>query len=372
MALNLKNDRPSKLGFGCMRLPVRNGRAAEIDYKTAEEMIDEAYIHGVNYFDTAYTYHEQKSEIFLGNVLKKYPRESYYLADKMPGWLVKKREDAAEIFNTQQKRCQTDYFDFYLCHALSHDKLDVYEKEGVYEFLYQKKNQGVIRNLGFSFHDTPEVLEMILDKYEWDFVQIQLNYLDWDRQEAKRLYEILKKRNIPCTVMEPVRGGALAQLCPEAVEILEKECPGRSPASWALRFAAGLPGVMTVLSGMSDEAQVKENINTLVTDFKPLSRSEQGVLMRARDIYLQVMTIPCTDCKYCSGCPEWIDIPKIFSMYNDYKISKHAETFKKDYQALGLANADACIRCGRCMRLCPQGIKIPERLKEISILTQSI
>lgn len=370
MKLNLKEMEPSKLGFGCMRLPLREG-SSDIDYEKAEAMIDYAYSRGVNYFDTAYPYHEQKSEAFIGRALKKYPRESFYLADKMPGWLVKNVQDAEKIFETQLERCQTGYFDFYLCHALSEENFKVYEEQGIYDFLKEKKAQGYIKNLGFSFHDTPDVLEYIVDKYEWDFAQLQINYLDWERQNAKKQYEILERAGLACIVMEPVRGGALAALCPEATEILEKACPGNSPASWALRFAASLPNVMTVLSGMSTEGQVIENVE-IMTDFKPLTDDEARTLNRAKKVYLEVMTIPCTNCRYCSGCPEWIDIPKIFSMYNDYKISKNAASFKEKYEKLGMSNAASCVCCGHCMRHCPQGIKIPDRLAEINQLLKTL
>ena len=216
------NAAPSILGFGTMRLPKLYPDKADIDYEKGEKMIDYAYAHGVNYFDTAYPYHEQMSEAFIGHALKKYPRDSFYLADKLPGWLVNTREDVDRIFEQQLDRCQVDYFDFYLCHALNKEAFKTYEKLDIYDMLAQRKADGQIRHLGFSFHDTPEALEYIIDKYPWDFVQIQLNYLDWERQDAKRQYEICQSRGIPCVIMEPVRGGTLATLSEESAAVLKK------------------------------------------------------------------------------------------------------------------------------------------------------
>lgn len=365
MKLQLKKAQPSLLGFGCMRLPLlAGGRPSDIDYAAAKHMIDYAYAHGVNYFDTAYPYHEQKSEDFVGYALSEYPRESYYLADKLPGWFVKTKEDVDKIFNTQLKRCQTEYFDFYLCHALSREDFKLYENLGIYDILKEKKAKGQIKNLGFSFHDTPEALAYIADKYEWDFVQLQINYLDWERQEAKRQYEILRERKLPCIVMEPVRGGALAKLCPEALKVLHEADPSRSAASWALRYAGSLPGILTVLSGMTTFEQVEDNVKTMM-DFKPLETDEYETLQMAKSLYLKLTTVPCTGCRYCMDCPSGVDIPKLFSIYNDYKISGYGSGFKSTYKALGSAGADSCIGCGKCMEHCPQSIKIPELMEQI-------
>ncbi len=358
------NASPSILGYGCMRLPKLWEDKPDIDYEEGQKLIDYAYAHGVNYFDTAYPYHEQKSEAFVGQALKKYPRESFYLADKLPGWLVEKKEDVSRIFETQLERCQVDYFDFYLCHALSREKFEVYEKFDIYSELKARKDRGQIRHLGFSFHDTPEALEEIIDKYEWDFVQIQLNYLDWERQDAKRQYEICCERGIPCVIMEPVRGGALANLSPDASDVLKTANPDASVASWAIRYAASLPGVMTVLSGMTTYEQVVDNVSTM-EDFKPLDASEYATLEKAKIIFLENTTIPCTGCRYCMDCPAGVDIPKMFAVYNNYRISRFAPSFVGAYGEMGGQSADACVACGACMEHCPQFIKIPERMAEI-------
>ncbi len=358
------NAAPSLLGFGTMRLPKLYDDKEDIDYEKAEAMIDYAYAHGVNYFDTAYPYHAQMSESFIGHALKKYPRESFYLADKLPSWFIKTREDVDRIFEEQLVKCQVDYFDFYLCHALNHNNFKVYEELNVYDMLVRRKQQGQIRHLGFSFHDTPEALEYIIDKYPWDFVQIQLNYLDWERQDAKKQYEVCQERGLPCVIMEPVRGGTLASLSPNALAVLKAADPGASAASWAVRYAASLPGVMTVLSGMTTMEQVEDNIKTM-TDFRPLSKEEYAVVEKAKNVFLENTLVPCTGCRYCMDCPAGVDIPEMFKIYNDYRIGKYGPGFAQAYEKLSGHNADGCVACGACMSHCPQSIKIPELMEEI-------
>ena len=355
----------SLLGFGCMRLPRICEEKQEIDEKRALEMFDYAHEHGVNYFDTAYPYHEGLSEPFVGKALKRYPRESFHLASKMPPWMLKSESDVERIFEDQLKRCQVDYFDFYLVHNICREHLEIVEKFHVYEFLKKKKEEGKIRRLGFSFHDKPALLRQVTDRYEWDFAQIQLNYLDWELQDAKTQYEILKSHQIPVVVMEPVRGGSLAGLSEPAAEVLKKENPELSTASWAVRFAASLPGVMTVLSGMSDLAQVQDNVKTM-TDFKPLTQREREVLTEALDIYRSSGTIPCTGCRYCMDCPDGVDIPKVFAIYNQYRIDHNENSFRSTYGYLEEEKqAQHCVRCGKCMEHCPQHIQIPDKMEEI-------
>lgn len=359
-------DEISVLGLGCMRLPKISPDKEDIDYEKAAEIVDYAYTHGINYFDTAYPYHGGKSEIFVGDVLcTKYKRDTFYLASKMPGWEVKDISDVERIFNEQLKKCKTDYFDFYLCHALSAEGFKIYEKVDIIGFLDQKKKEGKIKRLGFSFHDTPEVLERLVKVYDWDFCQLQINYLDWEMQNAKRLYEITVENNLPCVVMEPVRGGSLAYLSEDAAAILKEERPDMSVASWAIRYVASLPNVMTVLSGMSNMEQIIDNVNTM-TDFEELKNSERTALDKALAKFKENTLIPCTGCRYCIECPQTVDIPAIFKLYNEYSLSKWDKGFVNEYKAIDEARkAHNCIECGNCMAHCPQGIKITEKLKEI-------
>lgn len=269
----------SLLGLGCMRLPLLAGSETAIDVAAAEAEIDAAYKGGITYFDTAWPYHAGQSETVIGAALKKYPRESFYLADKMPAWALETGADCEKIFSAQLEKCQVDYFDFYLLHAVQDANWDKYESLRVYDFLRQKKAEGKLRRLGFSFHGSVENLKKVLAAHEWDFVQIQLNYLDWELQNAAEQYRLITEAGLQCVIMEPVRGGALADLCPEANSLLQAAAPGRSVASWAIRYAASLPGVLCVLSGMSDQRQLEDNLSTM-SPFAPVrnraGRSRKG------------------------------------------------------------------------------------------------
>ena len=371
----------SLLGFGAMRLPRISPDAPEIDEEKATAMIDYAHIRGVNYYDTAYPYHEGLSELFLGKALSAYPRASFFLADKMPTWKVKDLDSAKRIFAEQLEKCRVDHFDFYLCHAIGssfESFTEIYEKTGVLDFLREMRRQGAIGHLGFSFHGTPNVLEQLLPRCDWDFTQIQLNYLDWDMQNAKKQYSLLAERGIPCTVMEPVRGGALVRLCPEAAALLTEAEPERSLASWAIRFAASLPDVLTVLSGMTEPEQVRDNIATM-EHFSPVTEEEKALLGRAAQEYLSRGSIPCTGCRYCMDCPSGVDIPRVFAAYNQcaaanrlpltYASKENAAYFRGVYETIPEENRpDHCRRCGRCEKLCPQKIHIAQRLREITEL----
>lgn len=355
----------SLLGFGCMRFPLVEG-TQEIDKQQSEKLLDMAIKSGVNYFDTAYPYHEKMSEPFVGEALKKYPRESWRLATKMPLWQVKTIDDAERIFAEQLENCQVDYFDFYLLHAMDNDRFAQTEKLGLYEFFRQKQKEGKIRRLGFSFHDTAPVLKKVVTAHSWDFVQIQLNYLDWDLQDAKTQYEILVERNIPVIVMEPVRGGMLAKLNEKAAAILKNAKPDASVASWAIRYAASLPGVLTVLSGMSDQEQVQDNLNTL-GNFSPLTPGERQTLTEAEQVFRASGTIPCTGCRYCMDCPTGVDIPRIFALYNQFCDRKDKDSFVNDLNRLGADHGpDCCVSCGLCTQQCPQHIDIPGWMTKIS------
>ena len=356
----------SLLGFGLMRLPVTGSDKSKVDYPKAQAMVEKAYKAGVNYFDTAYVYHEKQSEVFAGDTLSRYPRSSYYLATKMPTWdLVKSKDDAARIFDEQLKKCKTTYFDFYLAHSLSSDRLDNL-KNNIYSVLRKKKEEGLIRRLGFSFHDHPDVLKEIVKNYKWDFAQIQLNYLDWETADAKSLYETLTENKLPVVVMEPVKGGTLANLNEQTMAVLKKAAPSSSAASWALRFAASLPNVMTVLSGMTEPPQVEDNLKTF-TPFKPLSNADRKVLIEAAEVYRSSGTIPCTGCRYCMDCPSGVDIPRILAQYNHYLLIKNKVNFGNQYRTLSkAAQAHNCVNCGKCVKLCPQKIDIPRHLKEVA------
>ena len=354
----------SLLGFGCMRLP--KNAEGKIDFKEAEELIDTAYKAGVNYFDTAYPYHDGESELFIGKALSKYPRESFCLATKMPTWeTASSIERVEEIFNEQLEKCGVDYFDFYLLHAMDKNRLKRVIDLGMYDFFKKKKEEGKIRRLGFSFHDSPDVFEKIITGFEWDFAQIQMNYLDWTMIDSRQLYETAKANGVPLVIMEPVRGGALAQLNEKACAILKEACPENSIASWAIRFAASPDNVMCVLSGMSNREQVEDNLKTM-TNFKPLTDEERKVINRAVEAYQSAAVVPCTACRYCMDCPAGVNIPSVFAVYNRYKTTENAKEFKNNYATLGESRqADKCVKCGMCMKHCPQGINIPERMEEI-------
>ena len=366
--LDSLNAEISLLGFGLMRLPVIGADKSKIDYAKAQAMIDRAYKAGVNYYDTGYPYHEGMSEVFTGEALSKYPRESYYLATKMPTWdLVKSKDDVTRIFGEQLKKCKTDYFDFYLAHSLGAEN-EKCLKNYVYDFLRKKKEEGVIRRLGFSFHDKPDVLREIVKNYEWEFAQIQLNYLDWDTAGAKDLFEILAESRLPVIIMEPVKGGALASLNVKALDVFKKADPASSAASWAMRFAASLPNVATVLSGMSDLSHVEDNIKTF-SPFKPLSEAERKVIAEASGIYYSTETVPCTGCRYCMDCPSGVDIPGLLDIYNHYLLSKNKFAFFGEYNAVKESGrAHNCNDCGACVKLCPQRIDVQKHLKDIAAL----
>ncbi|MHC6203809.1 aldo/keto reductase [Breznakiellaceae bacterium SP9] len=357
----------SLLGFGCMRLPLVGDDKAKIDYPLAQKMIDRAIKSGVNYFDTAWPYHDGMSEVFVGDTLSKYPRETYFLASKMPTWeLIQSETDVERIFNEQLGKCKVDYFDFYLVHSLERDRMDRFQRFDMYNKLLKKKEEGKIKRLGFSFHDNAELLAQIVKEHRWDFAQIQLNYIDWDTLNAKGLYEILTQAKLPVIIMEPVRGGALATLNAKSTAILKEAAPTASTASWALRFAAALPNVMTVLSGMSSLEQVDDNLQTF-RHFKPLTDSEQAVLAQAAAAFRASGTIPCTGCRYCMDCESGVDIPRVFSHYNTYQTTKERFIFDMCYRSLSDSQQPKnCIGCGECLKKCPQSIDIPRFMKEIA------
>lgn len=358
----LNGKEVSLLGLGTMRLPcigsVKRESNSNINYDEAEKLVDLAIKSGVNYFDTAYMYHCGKSEEFIGKALSKYPRDSYYLADKLPIWLCDKPSDMQRIFNEQLNRCGVDYFDFYLLHSLDEENIDKCEKFGAYQFALNLKQQGKIKNLGFSFHGTVDDLTYLVNTYEWDFAQIQYNYLDYENQNAKRQYDILTNDNIPIIVMEPVRGGKLADLPNNASQVFKNYDNNNSIASWAIKFVASHNNVLTILSGMNNETQLFDNINSL-TDFQPLNNVEKQLCFDVAKIINKTDLIPCTGCDYCIDCPMEVKISTVFSLYNDYKSSKISKVDCLDAYKCVKNNHLSCIGCGKCKTVCPQGIDIP-------------
>lgn len=354
------------LGFGCMRLPTVSSGGPDIDHATARKMIEEAMRAGCNYFDTAYMYHRGLSEKCLGELLQDYPRDSYYLTDKMPVWYASDEAGMERIFREQLSRCRTTYFDFYLVHSLGKDNWEKAQQLKAYDFLLKKKKEGKIRKLGFSFHDAPELLKEIVKAHPWDFVQLQINYLDWELYRSREQYEIATEAGLPVIVMEPLRGGTLATLSPDAEAILKKAEPDLSTASWAFRYLAGLPNVICILSGMTRPEHVTDNIRTFAP-IRPLSENERKVLNDALAVYRKHLAVPCTSCKYCMPCPFGVEIPKIFGLYNQYKISGNRWGFSNIYKTIPASSrASACVGCGKCAEQCPQHIDIPLQMKKIA------
>lgn len=353
----------SRLGYGGMRFP-KNGD--EVDVEEAVKLLRKAYDMGVNYFDTAVVYHKGESEKIFGKAFEIYDRSSYYLADKMSIWVCKDEQEMKDLFERQLKTLKTDYIDFYLVHSLNRNHYQKVKEFHCVEFLQEMKRQGKIKHLGFSFHDTYPVFTQILDDYDWDFVQIQLNYLDWQNQGAEQLYRELEKRNLPCMVMEPVRGGYLATLDEQrAKPFLEME-PNRSIASWAIRWVESLPQVTVVLSGMSDMAQLEDNV-AMMTNFEPMNEKELEAVAKVVEEIRKVNDIPCTGCRYCMDCPMGVDIPEIFAIYSRLKIFGKDKSFVEDYKEV-MENgngAEHCIGCQQCMNHCPQSIEIPDKLAMI-------
>ena len=361
----------SALGMGAMRLPVIDGDDSKVDTAAAEEMIAYAMEHGINYYDTAWGYHSGQSELVMGNALKKYPRENYYLATKFPGYDLSNMDKVEEIFDEQLKKCQVEYFDFYLFHNVCEMNIDAYldEKYGIYEYLIEQKRNGRIRHLGFSAHGSYDVIKRFLDAYgkDMEFCQLQLNYLDWSFQDAKAKVELLKEHDIPVWVMEPLRGGKLASLSEENTKKLREMRPDEETPAWAFRFLQSLPEVKVVLSGMSNMEQLQANIRTYEED-KPLSGEEMKNLLDIADSMLKKKTLPCTACHYCvSHCPQELDIPELLNLYNE-----HCFTEGGFIAPMALSSypddkkPSACIGCRSCEAVCPQQIKISEAMADFA------
>ncbi len=364
---DFQGEKISALAFGTMRLPLIEGTKT-IDEEKVAEMTEYAISHGVNYFDTAYPYHGGESERVIGRVLKKYPRESFNLATKFPGHQIMDSYDAKAIFEEQLDKCGVDYFDFYLLHNIYEDSVATYEDErwGIIDYLLEQKKAGRIRHLGFSSHAQPETLKRFIERHgdEMEFCQIQMNYLDWTLQSAREKYEMLKEAGIPVFVMEPVRGGKLAHLPESASAKLAALRPGMSDASFGFRFFLGLDGVTTVLSGMSNMEQMKDNVATF-TAADPLCDAEWQAVMEVAE-YLKD-AVPCTGCRYCcSECPLELDIPKLIAIYNDVKYQPHFNAGMYIDSLPDDKRPDQCLGCGACAAMCPQGIDIPTLMTDLS------
>ena len=351
------------LGFGLMRLPQKDGK---LDYELIDKMFDRALAAGVNYFDTAYVYIGGKSERCVGDLLSKRPRDSYFLASKMPVGQVKSLDDAKRIFNEELERTKAGYFDFYLFHNIGWSGWEHSKKVGLVKFLGEKKAEGKIRRLGFSCHDNPGNLKRVIEDYHWDFCQIQVNIQDWEAGSAREQYEILSEANVPVIVMEPLRGGKLADFGDEGNRILQNAAPGSTPAAWSFRFVGSLPNVIVALSGMNRMDHLEENIKTF-SPLVPLTEFEQRTLRTAFAASQKKISIPCTGCRYCVPCPVEVKIPDVFRLANDYHRSGDLDAFKKAYATLteeGGGAAD-CVGCGRCEKKCPQHIAIRDELKKV-------
>lgn len=360
-----------KFGFGAMRLPLINpDDKKSVNQELLNQMVDEFLAAGYVYFDTAYPYHEQMSEPAMKKALAdRHDRSEYIFADKMPTILVKSSEEYPMYFNSQLERTGVGYFDYYLMHNMGKDRYEKTQRFGGFEFAARMKEEGKIKNFGFSFHDDAETLERILTEHpEVDFVQLQINYLDWDNKiiQSAKCYETAKRFGKPVVVMEPVKGGTLANLPKEAEELLRAHNPKATPASYALRFAAGLDNVMMVLSGMNTLEQVRENTR-LMDDPKPLSEQEKNLLSEVVEIINRSMAVPCTSCGYCMEvCPKNIAIPGLFGLYNNYKINGNFSNMYYNRIVYDKGKASDCIGCHQCEKNCPQHIAIPDELKRIA------
>ena len=361
-----KDTNVSLLGLGTMRLPCETEQKREsnpnIDYDKAQSLVDLAYKNGVNYFDTAYMYHCGKSEKFIGHALKKYPRNTYFIADKLPIWMCDTKEDMQRVFANQLEKTGMEYFDFYLLHSLDKENFEKCEKFGAYNFIKQKQKEGKIKYIGFSFHGTVDDLRRIVSAHDWDFAQIQMNYLDWENQNAKAQYQTLEDAGIPTIVMEPVRGGKLALVNNEIKDIFKSKKPDMSVASWAMGFVASHKNIITILSGMNSEEQMLDNLSTL-TDFKAFGDDEYSVCFKAASILNKSEVIGCTGCDYCQPCPKGIKISSFFSLYNsvvsgDVNIQQGREV----YDSFAV-NPTACAWCNKCKNHCPQSISVPDVLE---------
>lgn len=363
----------AKLGFGLMRLP---SQAGQIDLEQVKRMVDAFLAAGFTYFDTAYVYNDGDSEIAAREALvSRHPRPSFQLATKLPLWEAQSAADLQTLFNTSLERTGAGYFDFYLLHSLDKGKLAKLDDYQVWDFMQSLKSRGLIRHAGFSFHDTADVLDEILTSHpEMEFVQLQINYIDWDSEDvqAGACFEVARRHGTPVIIMEPVRGGSLAGLAPDIRDILKTARPDWSPTAWALNYAASLPGIITILSGMSNLEQLQENARTL-SEPTPLTAADRAILAEVVRQLQAIPTIPCTDCRYClADCPEKINIPGALAAFNVYTIYDNLDSARNHYRWVTNegGKASACIACGTCEGHCPQHIPIISHLQTIANLLE--
>lgn len=367
--------RLSGLGMGTMRLPVINADYSKIDEAALAQMVDTAMQGGVNYYDTAWGYHDGCSEQAVGRALSRYPRDRYFLATKFPGYDLSNMDKVQEIFEEQLKRCGVDFFDFYLFHNVCELNIDAYldPKYGIFEYLMKQKEEGRIRHLGFSAHGGMDVMRRFLEAYgaHMEFGQLQLNWLDWKFQGAREKAELLRAWNIPIWVMEPVRGGMLASLAPQHAETLACLRPQESAAAWAFRFLQTVPGVTVILSGMSNSEQLQDNLHTFETD-APLDEREMNALLSIADEMLKNKILPCTACRYCtSHCPQGLNIPDLLALYNEHSFSGGGFIAPMALMAVPEEKQpSACIGCRSCEAVCPQNIRISEAMADFARMLQ--
>ncbi len=369
---DFQDIRLSALGFGSMRLPVTGGDDSCIDESAALDMVDTAMKNGINYYDTAWGYHGENSELVMGKALERYPRESFYLATKFPGYDPANWGKVEEIFEKQLKKLKVEYFDFYLFHNVCEMNIDAYlddEKYHIYSYLMEQKKNGRIRHLGFSCHGNMPVLKRFLDAYgkDMEFCQLQVNYLDWTFQQGKEKVDLLNEIGIPVWVMEPLRGGKLSGLAPEYEAKLKELRPDEEIAAWAFRFLQSIPGVTMILSGMSNEEQLEKNLETFAED-RPLNGTEMEALLEIAKKMLSVGTVPCTACHYCvSHCPMSLDIPDLLSLYNEHAYTGGGFIAPMALSALPPEKQpSACLKCRSCEQVCPQQIRISEVLADFT------
>ena len=362
-----------KLGFGCMRLPVLNGDTKRIDLDKFKEMVDLFQSRGFTYYDTAYVYHGGKSEEGVREALvKRYPRDSFTITTKMPMMRISSADEMPRIFDEQLERLGVDYIDYYWLHALNVNEYEKAQKLKAFEFISKKKSEGKIKHIGFSFHDTPALLDKILSEHpETEYVQLQINYVDWDSPTVcgRECYEVATRHGKPVIVMEPVKGGALVKVPDPVTTMFKNHSKDMSVASWAIRYAASPENIFCVLSGMSDIAQVEDN-TSYMQDFRPLDGGERALVNLATQVIKDNTVIPCTTCRYCvDGCPQKISIPDYFTLFNEHRrMNGHSDAdyyYDNVYGARG-GKPSECISCGKCEKVCPQRLEIRRYLKEIT------